>query len=136
MALNKKAVTHANSLIKNDKVDTKSSWSFSAADGNALLGEDGDDWENYGKWFLMINPEANDETKAHYKFPFGKNDKVYRSGLTAIRQRAAQFGYDDVFDEAGKLIEKIDEKDKKEKLEQLINQLVNKIKAIFYYGRK
>ena len=130
MSVNTKAVTNANSLIENDKVDRESSWSFSAADGNALLGEDGDDWENYGKWFLMINPEANEETKAYYKFPFGKNDKLYRSALTAIRQRAAQFGYDDVFDEAGKLIEKIDEKYKEEKLELLINQFVDKIKAI------
>jgi len=115
--LNQKAYTNAKSLIDNDKVDKKSSWSFSSEDGNALLGEDGDDWENYAKWFLLVNEDANKETKDRYKFPFGKNDKVYRSALTAVRQRAGQFGYDDVFEAAGKLIEIIDGKDEEKEEE-------------------
>ena len=109
--LNSKGYDKASSLIEDDKVDKKSSWSFSSEDGNALLGEDGDDWDNYAKWFLLVNEDANEDTKDRYKFPFGKNDKVYRSALTAIRQRAGQFGYDDVFEAAGKLIEKIDDKE-------------------------
>ena len=109
--LNNKGYDNASSLIEDDKVDKNSDWSFSSEDGNALLGEDGDDWENYAKWFLLVNEDANEDTKDRYKFPFGKEGKVYRSGLTAIRQRAGQFGYDDVFEAAGRLIEKIDNKE-------------------------
>ena len=109
--LNQKGYDKAKSLIESDNVDVSGDWSFSSEDGNKLLGEDGDDWENYAKWFLLINEDASEETKDRYKFPFGKNDKVYRKGLTAIRQRAGQFGYTDVFEAAGKLIEMIDKKD-------------------------
>jgi hypothetical protein len=112
--LNEKAYSNAKSLIDKDKIDTTSKWSFSSEDGNTLLGEDGDDWENYAKWFLLVNEDANKETKDRYKFPFGKNDKVYKSGLNAIRQRAGQFGYDDVFEAAGKLLKMIEEKQDKE----------------------
>ena len=109
--LNQKGYDKAKSLIEAGNVDISGEWSFSSEDGNKLLGEDGDDWENYAKWFLLINEDASEETKDRYKFPFGKNDKVYRKGLTAIRQRAGQFGYTDVFEAAGKLIEMIDKKD-------------------------
>ena len=109
--LNSKGYNNASSLIEDDKVDKNSDWSFSSEDGNALLGEDGDDWENYAKWFLLVNEDANEDTKDRYKFPFGKEGKVYRSALTAVRQRAGQFGYDDVFEAAGRLIEKIDDKE-------------------------
>jgi uncharacterized protein YfcZ (UPF0381/DUF406 family) len=76
-------------------------------DENAILGDG--NWKEYAKWFLAVDDEANEETKAHYKFPFGKNGQVFRSALIAIRQRAGQFGYQDVFDEAGKLLAKIEE---------------------------
>jgi hypothetical protein len=114
--LNSKAFSHAKSLIEEGKVDESSDWSFSSDDGNELLGDDGDDWSNYEKWFLLINEDASEETKERYKFPYGKNDKVYRKGLAAIRQRASQFGYDDVFEAAGKLIEMMDKDDEKNSL--------------------
>ena len=137
--LNQKGYNKAKSLIEDNKVDTTSDWSFSSEDGNALLGEDGDDWENYAKWFLCINEEASEGTKDRYKFPFGKNDKVYRKGLTAVRQRAGQFGYTDVFEAAGRLIEMIDKKENKlidelivsmldDELDEYIDKLVDAIK--------
>ena len=109
--LNKKAYSHAKSLIDKDKIDTTSKWSFSSSDGNKLLGENEDDWDIYSKWFLLINEDASKKTKDYYKFPYGKNDKVYKSGLNAIRQRAGQFGYDDVFNAAGKLLDMIAKKE-------------------------
>ena len=45
--LNSKGYDNAASLVESDNVDRDSDWSFSSEDGNALLGEDGDDWENY-----------------------------------------------------------------------------------------
>jgi len=109
--LNSAGYDNAAALVESDKVDRDSDWSFTSEDGNDLLGEDGDDWENYAKWFLLENEDANEDTKDRYKFPFGKDGKIYRSALSAIRQRASQFGYDDVFEAAGKLIEMIDKED-------------------------
>jgi uncharacterized protein YfcZ (UPF0381/DUF406 family) len=105
--INQTGVRNAVALIREGKVDTKSSWEMTTEDENAILGDG--NWKEYAKWFLALDDEANEETKAHYKFPFGKNGKLYRSALIAIRQRAGQFGYQDVFDEAGKLLAKVDE---------------------------
>ena len=99
--------TKANSLIGAGDVDTTSDWSFSADDGNAILG-DPPDWKAYAKWFLAIDTEADPETKEAYKYPFGKDGKVYRKALTAIRQRAGQQNETDIFDAAGVLLDKID----------------------------
>lgn len=107
---NKKAYQHAMSLIRQGKVDKSDSWSFSAKDGNALLG-DPPDWSAYGSWFLMKDPNANPESKEAYRYPFGKAGEVYRSGLIAIRQRAAQQGEEEIFSAAGRLIEAIDGKE-------------------------
>ena len=67
------------------------------------------------------------------------NGKVYRKGLTAIRQRAGQFGYTDVFEAAGKLIEIIDVKENKaidnlivsmldDELDEYIEKLIGALK--------
>ncbi len=53
-------------------VNKSASWSFSAEDGNALLGNSGDDWTNYSRHDLGIDPSADDKTKARYKYPFAK----------------------------------------------------------------
>lgn len=105
--LNSKGKTKANSLVSSGNVDKTSDWSFSAEDGNKILG-DPPDWDAYGEWFLGTDDEYDKETKQHWKYPFGKNGKVYRSGLIAIRQRAAQQNETEIFDAAGALIEKID----------------------------
>jgi HK97 family phage prohead protease len=112
VALNSAGKSKANSLISSGNVDKASAWSFSADDGNKILG-DPPDWSAYSKWFLGVDASADKKTKEHYKYPFGKNGKVYRSALTAIRQRAGQQGADDIFSAAGILIDKIDANNKK-----------------------
>lgn len=104
--LNKTGYNHAVSLIKAGKVDKDSSWSFTTEDENKILGDD--NWSEYKKWFLAIDDEANEETKAYYKFPFGKNGKVYRRGVIAAKQRAAQQGYTEIVNAADALLQKID----------------------------
>ena len=104
--LNTAGESHARSLIRSGKVDKASGWSMSAEDENAILGSD--DWAEYSSWHLGIDRGAADKTKARYKYPFGKGGKVYRSALTAIRQRAGQQGATSVFDAAGRLLETID----------------------------
>jgi len=110
--LNQTGVSHAKSLIKAGKVDKDSSWSFSTEDENKILGDD--NWSEYKKWFLAVDDEENEDTKAHYRFPYGKNGKVYRRGVIAAKQRAAQQGYSSVEKAADELLQMID-KDKDEK---------------------
>jgi len=141
--LNSKGYDHATTLVEGDNVNKDSEWSFTSEDGNALLGEDGDDWDNYAKWFLLVDEDAKEETKGRYKFPFGKDGKIYRKALTAIRQRAAQFDYVDVFEAAGKLIDMIDEEKAlamdysgltaamlDEELDEYINKIADSIKRL------
>ena len=109
-SLNAAGASHARSLVASGSVDKTSDWSFSAEDGNALLGANGDDWANYGKWFLGIDSSQAAKSKAYYKYPFGKGGKVYRSAVIAIKQRAAQENVAGIESEASDLLTKIDGK--------------------------
>ncbi len=103
--------TNGAARIEAGDYDTDGAWSFDAADGDKLLGDGGDDWTNYGKWHLGIDTAADDTTKAHYKYPFGKDGKVYRSALRAIRSRSAQQGDTSVYEAAGRLMDAMDKKE-------------------------
>lgn len=126
--LNRAGVTHASSLISSGKIDRDSPWSFSAADGNALLG-DPENWTRYGSWHLGITPDDAAESKAHWHYPFGKDGKVYRGGLIAIRSRAAQQNDTEVFDAAGRMIVEID-KSKEKAMKAKIDKLHGDAKAL------
>ncbi len=95
--------SHAEDLIRAGKVD-RGAWSFDAADGNALLGPEGNHWSEYGRFFLALDTEAQQEAKDRYKYPFGKDGKLYVAALRAIRTRASQQGAKSVFDAAGTLL--------------------------------
>src|SRR5215831_10050451 len=88
--LNSTGESNASARISAGDVDKDSSWSFSADDGNKLLGPNGDNWSNYARWFLGTHEGTDEHTKDHYGYPFGKNGKVYASALRAIRSRASQ----------------------------------------------
>lgn len=113
MTLNSAGRAHAASLIAQGAYDATSDWSFSADDGSALLGTDGDDWANYAKWFLGDDTAADANTKDRYGYPMGKGGKIYRSALTAIRQRAGQQDLTSIYDAAGTLIDAMDAKKSK-----------------------
>jgi ATP-dependent Clp protease protease subunit len=106
--LNRRGRQFARDMIASGDVDRESAWSFSAADGNSLLGEGGGDWTNYGKHHLGTDSTENFDGKDHWKYPFAKNGKIYRSALIAIRQRAGQERDKAVNDCAGALLDEID----------------------------
>ena len=110
MTLNKSGLAHAKTLLQDGKLDSSGSWSFSAEDGNAMLGADGKDWNNYCQYFLGEDMSVAEGTKDRYKYPYGKDGKVYRSALTAIRQRASQQNEPEIFDAAGELLKEVDKK--------------------------
>lgn len=109
-SINSAGKSNASARVSAGDVDKTSDWSFSADDGNKLLGADSDDWANYAKWFLGEDSSADEKTKGRYKYPFGKNGKVYRSALVAIRQRASQQDDTTIYNFAGELLDKIDGK--------------------------
>ena len=130
LGLNPSASSFADSLIRAGKVDKDSSWSFTAGDGDALLGEAGEDWSRYSRMHLGLEEGGDKESKAAFKFPYGKlvggNPTVFRSGLIAARQRASQFDYKAIFDRAGSLLEKIDGKEE-EKSSMEIDERLDRI---------
>lgn len=105
--VNSAGVSHAKSLASAGKIN-RGEWSFSAEDGNALLGTNGDDWANYGKWHLAIHSDATPNTKAYYGYPYGKGGEVYRNAVLAAKGRAAQQGATDVENACSSILNIID----------------------------
>jgi len=83
-----KSVANAKKLIASGKVND-GTWAFSGEDGNKLLGENGDDWASYALWHLAEDTGAEENTKARYKYPYGKGGDVYKKALAAAESRAS-----------------------------------------------
>ena len=66
--------------------------------------------EKYGAWFLVYDDEAEDDTKAHYKYPYGKGGKIWRRAVIAIKQRASQNNFEALMETADRLLKAIDKK--------------------------
>jgi hypothetical protein len=105
---NKSGVTQAMSLVNDGKIKKPTSWNApTAAEENAYIEKNG--MAAYGKWHLGIDAQADPETKQHWHYIYTSDFvNVDRAGLIAIRQRAGQQHQTDVFNAAGKLIDKID----------------------------
>jgi hypothetical protein len=97
--LNKQAFEHATNLIEQGKFvfDEKDMWSEhqpSALDENEYIQEHG--LGEYGKWYLGIDTDEDENTKGRYKFPYGDFEKVHRCGVLAAASRAGQYKHDDI----------------------------------------
>jgi hypothetical protein len=94
--LNERGYAHARRLAAEGRVvlDDRDEWSEhrpSAEQENRYLDEHG--FAEYGRWYLGIDDEANENTKAHYKFPYSDFEKVHRCGVLAAESRAGQRKY-------------------------------------------
>jgi hypothetical protein len=110
--LNRAAYDHAQKLVTDGKVvhDERDAWSEhqpSADEENEFLDEHGLD--EYAKWYLGEDEEANEETKGHYKFPYGDFRRVHRCGVISAESRAGQNDYTDIRDAAAQLLRMLDE---------------------------
>lgn len=95
--VNQDAVRKARELIDAGHYDDTTEWSDaapSADDGNAEIEKHG--YEGYGSWHLAVDPDASEETKGRYRFPYGDFRKVNRAALIHGKQRAAQNDHDAV----------------------------------------
>jgi hypothetical protein len=50
----------------------------------------------YGRWHLGIDDEVPEDTKSHYKFPYGDFERVHRCGVLSAESRAGQYKYFDI----------------------------------------
>jgi hypothetical protein len=108
--VNKDAVAQARKLIDAGKVDVDTEWSDaapSADDGNAEIEKRG--YEGYGAWHLAIDPDADEETKKRYAFPYGDFAKVNRAALIHGKQRAAQNDHAEIEKAADDLLRHLDD---------------------------
>ncbi|MFP5335479.1 MAG: hypothetical protein ACLGIV_09205, partial [Actinomycetes bacterium] len=77
-------------------------------DGNTQIEQHG--WEAYALWHLAVDPEADEETKKRYHFPYGDFSRVNRAALIHGKQRASQNGHDEIEKAADRLLSRLDEK--------------------------
>jgi hypothetical protein len=109
--VNEAAVEQARRLIDAGKVDVDTEWSDaapSADDGNTEIEKHG--YDGYGRWHLAIDPDAGEETKGRFKFPYGDFSKVNRAALIHGKQRAAQNDHDKIEKAFDELLERLDAK--------------------------
>ena len=107
--VNKAAVTRARELIDAGTYDADTEWSDavpSADDENAEIERHG--YDGFGTWHLAVDPEANEETKKRYAFPYGDFTTVNRAALIHAKQRAAQNGHDAIEKAADGLLQHLD----------------------------
>jgi hypothetical protein len=109
--VNQDAVRQARTLIDAGTYDDTTEWSDaapSADDGNAEIEKHG--YEGYAAWHLAIDPDASEETKGRYKFPYGDFSKVNRAALIHAKQRAAQNDHSEIEKAADELLQHLDRK--------------------------
>jgi hypothetical protein len=97
--LNERAFEHAKRLVGKEQFvyDERDEWSHhqpSAAEENEFIEKHG--FDDYALWHLGVDDEAAEDTKGHYKFPYGDFRKVHRCGLLAAESRAGQRKYFDI----------------------------------------
>jgi hypothetical protein len=109
--VNDQAVRQARKLIDAGTYDDATEWSDAAPstdDGNDVIEKDG--WNGYAAWHVAEDPDASEETKKRYAFPYGDFRKVNRAALIHGKQRAAQNDHDDVEKAMDDLLQRLDEK--------------------------
>lgn len=126
MKLNKTAFEYAKELIKQGKITVEDKWDgVDTEKENQYIEKEG--WDSYKKWYLGINEDANEETKARYSYPFTNDfETIHRKGVIAIKQRSSQYNHKDIFEASSELLEMIDKVlevvDKKENKENEVSQ--------------
>jgi hypothetical protein len=97
--LNRRAFDHAKDLVNEGKLvrDKRAEWSEhrpSTRNKNIFIRLHG--FDEYGKWFLGIDDEADRQTKGRFKFPYGDFENVHRCGVLSAESRAGQYKYADI----------------------------------------
>jgi hypothetical protein len=97
--LSRRALTHAERQIEAGKFvkDDRDMWSEhqpTAEEENRFIDQNG--YGEYGKWHLGIDLREREDTKGHYKFPYGDFERVHRCGVLSAEIRAGERKYADI----------------------------------------
>lgn len=97
--LNDRAYRHAKQLIAEGRavLDERDDWSEhrpTAAQENEFLEQHG--FAAYARWYLGLDDEKPEDTKGHYRFPYGDFENVHRCGVLSAEVRAAQYKHLDI----------------------------------------
>jgi hypothetical protein len=109
--VNRAAVEQARTLIDEGRFDDTTEWSDAAPSteqANEVLEKKG--WDEFARWHLAVDPDAGEETKRRYAFPYGDFGKVNRAALIHAKQRASQNGHDAIEQAADELLTRLDGK--------------------------
>lgn len=52
--------------------------------------------KDYGKWYLGVDTDENEDTKGRYKFPYSDFTQVHRCGVLSAESRAGQYRHFDI----------------------------------------
>jgi hypothetical protein len=109
--VNDAAVRNAKKLIDSGDYDADTDWSDAAPstdEENDYLEEHG--YDGFGEWHLAVDPDASEETKGRFAFPYGDFKKVKRAALIHAKQRASQNDHDEIQSAADELLTYLDDK--------------------------
>ncbi len=105
------AVQQAEKLIDDGAFDDRTEWSDAAPDAataNDLIDRKG--FDAFAAWHLAEDPDASEETKGRYAFPYGDFEKLNRAALIHAKQRASQNDHDAIEKAADALLQRLDRK--------------------------
>jgi hypothetical protein len=110
--LNKPGFKYSQQLVFEGKLvfDERNAWSAhqpSAQKENEFILLNG--LYKYGRWHLGVDDEQDENTKRHYKFPYGDFENVHRCGVLSAESRAGQYKHFDIEAAAAHLHGMIDE---------------------------
>jgi hypothetical protein len=111
VTLNRRAYEFGQTLVDEGRVvyDDRDAWSEhqpSAEQENNFIRADG--FAEYGKWHLGVDDSFADDTKGHYRFPYGDFRDVHRCAVLSVESRAAQYKHHDIERVAAHLHEMIE----------------------------
>jgi hypothetical protein len=108
--LNRAGFDHAKRLIEMGRVIRDGAdWSelpASAMAENEFIDRHG--YEGYAEWHLGLDPLHGEHTKARYAFRYGRFKNIHRSSVISVKQRAGQYGFEDIAMAAAQLHDMID----------------------------
>ena len=105
------AVQQAEKLIDQGRYDDRTEWSDAAPDAaaaNHVIDRKG--FDAFAAWHLAEDPDASEETKGRYAFPYGDFEKVNRAALIHAKQRASQNDHQAIEKAADELLQRLDRK--------------------------
>lgn len=120
--VNQVCLAYAKNLIFDNKVDRTAYWAHSADDSDPALGADGNAWDKYSRQYLAVDTDAEEKTKARYKYPIIKQDMLFKYGVLGVESATLKSDLADVNKAANELVAMINKNVKHNEVLSLDNE--------------